>query len=341
MKILYIANYKGCVGGISGQVSLLDKYMREEGHETCIFSTIGNLITRLYRFMQLLVVARKYDILHIHGCSDRGFLPIVYGIIAGKFWNKRIIVTYHGGNALHFLAKKGIFVKKWLNKANQIVVLNGFLENIFREYEIPCQVIPNILECKEKNVTIDSLSIEQLKRKWGARFISVRHLKDLYNIPCILRAFEQVQRVIPDASLTILGEGEQRKLLEHFVIEHHLNNVCFVGQVPQYEIQHYLAQANIMLSAPRIDNMPISIMEAMQHGLLIISSCVGGIPYVLTDDETGLLFESDNDEELAVKMIWAVEHPEQAIRIVIAASEDVKKYSWDVIAPQIRNLYGI
>ena len=53
------------------------------------------------------------------------------------------------GESGGFLEKKGNFVKKWLNKANQIIVLNGFLENIFREYEIPCQVIPIILECKE------------------------------------------------------------------------------------------------------------------------------------------------------------------------------------------------
>lgn len=334
-KILYIANYKGPVGGISGQVSLLEKYVRKEGVETRIFSTIGNPFKRIGLFIKLCCISHRYDVLHVHGCSERGFLPIMYGIIAGKLSRKRVVVTYHGGGADAFFSSHSKFVKRWLCRADIIIVLSGFLKEVFDRFNIPCVVIPNILEDKDSGVhEIGDITIEP-------KFISLRHLRELYNISCVLRAFKRVQEQIPEASLVLLGQGDQREMLEQYVADNNLQNVHFVGQVPQQEVASYLEEASIMLSAPRIDNMPVSVMEAMQQGILVISSRVGGVPYVIEDGKTGLLFEYDNDAEMAEKMIWALQHQDDAQKIIQAAAKEVKKYSWEQICPQMFHAYGI
>ncbi|MBO7456540.1 MAG: glycosyltransferase family 4 protein, partial [Paludibacteraceae bacterium] len=118
------------------------------------------------------------------------------------------------------------------------------------------------------------------------RFISVRHLRELYNIPCILRAFRQVQQQIPEASLTILGRGPQLEELQQYVRDNNLKHVNFAGQVPNEEMNRYLAEHDIFLSAPRVDNMPVSVLEAMNAGVLVISSKVGGVPYIIEDVRT-------------------------------------------------------
>lgn len=330
-KILYICNFKGNVGGISGQVKILHDHMQQAGYECHIFSTIGNPISRIWLAIKLIWQAGQYDVLHIHGCSDRGFLPIIMGVIAGKLRHKRIIVTYHGGGAEAFFAKRSRFARRWLTRADQVIVLNGFLEQVFKQYEIPCVVIPNILPDNKYQPTDKSMITPS--------FISVRHLRELYNIPCILRAFKRVQEQVSDASLIILGDGDQRPMLEQYVMENNLKNVQFVGQVPQEQVVNYLAKADILLSAPRVDNMPVSVMEAMQAGLLVISSRVGGVPYVIEDGKTGLLFEYDNDEEMALKMLWVLTHQDESMPIITNAKQEISRYSWDAIKPLIFSLY--
>jgi glycosyltransferase involved in cell wall biosynthesis len=357
MKILLIANYQKGIGGISGQVYFLQQYLQREGWQADIFSTRGNTLHRVWKMIQLLCLAKRYDALHIHACSYRGMLPAVMGIVAGKLWRKRTIITYHGGEAAEYFAKHIKFARRWLCTADQVVVLSGFLKEVFDQYAIPCVVIPNIVILQPQEIR---------DREIGPRFISVRHFEPLYNIPCILRAYGKVLLLYPNATLDLLGRGSMRGQLEQYVAEHQLTGVRFVGQVPNKEIYDYLAKADILLSSPRIDNMPVSVLEAMNAGLLVISSRVGGVPYMIEeydmaigngqwaiDDETnrqspianrpnkatGLLFESDNADELAEKMIWALEHPQEVKTMIHNAQVDVQKYAWENVKQQLMKVY--
>ena len=331
-KILFVTNYKPGRGGISGQVEYLMRYLsREKEYVTDIFSTKSSLFHRIFLLFSLIFRARRYDIVHVHGCSGYGFLPIVYGVIAGKVCRKKIIVTYHGGGADAFFSKHPCWVRFWLMKADECVVLSGFLKAIFDKYSIPSTVIPNVVELND--------DIYDEKTVLKPHFISVRHLRNLYNIPCILRAFERVQKKIPEATLTVLGDGDRRNDLESFVKERNIHNVEFLGQVPNEDIGNYLKNNDIMLSSPREDNMPVSLLEAFSAGLLVISSNVGGVPYMVENGKTGLLFESDNDEEMSEKMLWALSHQEECLRMIRSAKEEVGKYSWERVGKQIKSLY--
>jgi len=350
-RILYISNYKKGVGGISAQIDLLCEALRSEElivnseeYFTAIFSTKGNPIKRVLLFFKLLLVARRYDVLHIHGCSDWGMVPVVYGVIAGKIWRKRIIVTYHGGEAAEYFNKHGVFARRWLKRADTVIVLSGFLEKVFEEYQIPCVVIPNIVTLRE--------DIYQPKKSIAPKFISVRHLTELYQIDLIIRAFEKVVAHYPEATLDILGQGDCRAELEEMVKsrvesgELRERSVKFIGQVPNEKIYDYLRANDIMLSAPKIDNMPVSLLEAMNAGILVISSNVGGVPYMIEHKMNGLLFgseelrvKSEEWEDLAEQMLWALEHREESVAMIEAAHAEVKKYSWVNIRKQLLPLY--
>lgn len=340
-KVLYISNYKKGLGGINAQVDLLHACVINEGYIADIFSTKGNPFKRTGQFFQLLSAVRRYDVLHIHGCSDWGMLPVVYGIVAGKIWRKRIIVTYHGGGAENYFAKHSAFAQRWLRRADKVIVLSGYLKKIFDEYDIPCVVIPNIVTLRE--------DIYQPKQSIAPRFISIRHLTSLYRIDLVIRAFVQMLEKYPDATLDILGQGDQREELEALVKE--LENegvrelgrkVRFVGQVPNEQIYDYLKANDIMLSAPKIDNMPVSLLEAMNAGVLVISSNVGGVPYMIEHGRTGLLFDGLEDEGvrgLEKQMQWALEHQEESIRMIEAAHIEVQKYTWAEVRKQLIPLY--
>ena len=331
-KVLIIANYQPSVGGISVQVDLLHKYLNSEyGYTADIFSLKGSIVKRIFLILKLLITARKYDVLHIHACSDRGFLPAIVGAYVGKICRKKIILTYHGGGADAFFARKINLVRNTLCKFDSVIVLSGYLKKIFDNYNLPCITIPNIAEF--------DANLYRVKTNIEPKFISVRHLRELYNVKCILKAFEIVKKEVPSALLTILGDGDQKEMLQHWVIEHNLMDVIFVGAVPHNKMNEYLSQNDIFLSAPKTDNMPMSILEAYNAGLLVISSNVGGVPYILKDNETGLLFDSDIAEELAVKMIQAVQNELRTIEMIHSAYQSLDMYKWENIKVKLFDLY--
>ncbi len=333
MRILLICNYKPGVGGISGQVEILQKKLHGEGHVVEIFSAKASMWKRLWLLPQLYRRAKDYELLHIHCCSGWGFLPAVLGVSVGKRLGKKVVLTYHGGGGESFFDKHPRLVHKYLTRTNVNIVLSGFLAKVFENHHLPYIILPNIVE-------LDASRFRQ-REALRPRFICIRAHEELYNIPCILRAFQKVQKEMPDALLTLVGDGSLHESLVQQANSMELKNVVFTGRVDNSQIFEYLDLADIMVSAPKVDNMPVSLLEAMNAGLLIVSSNVGGVPYMIEDGKNGLLFESDNEAELAEKMLWAVRHQGEVGTMIERAKQSVKQYRWDNIKDQLYSVYGI
>lgn len=332
MKILLIGNYVKGGGGISVQIDLLHKFLNsEEDYSADIFSLKASVFKRICLFFSLLKSAYKYDSLHIHGCSNWGFLPIVYGVIIGRIFSKKTIVTYHGGGAEAFFKSNTTIVKFFLKQADVVIVLSGFLKKIFDNYNISNIVIPNILEFRDNQYV--------KRRSISPKYISIRSLSQIYNIKCILKAFKIVISKYEDATLTLLGDGDQKEELKRFVTENQIKNVFFLGSVPNSEVYSHLNIADILVSSPLIDNMPVSLLEAFNAGLLVISSRVGGVPYMVSEAITGYMFETDNENELAAKMILGVSNPQKTLSIIANAKADVSKYNWKSVKQSLLNCY--
>lgn len=333
MKVLLICNYKPSVGGISGQVELLQKHLRKDGHTADIFSTKASVWRRLMLPLRLRLVAKHYDVLHIHCCSGWGFLPAVIGITVGRKLGKRVVLTYHGGGGETFFNKHPKLVRHYLTRTDTNIVLSGFLANVFKQHQLPYTIIPNIIELDNK----------QFRQRDILKpfFICTRAHEPLYNIQCILRAFQKVQTELPDATLTLVGDGSEHQNLTQLVDTMGLHNVTFTGKVANNDIYTLLDQADIMLSSPMVDNMPVSLLEAMNAGLLAISSRVGGVPYMIKNGSNGLLFESNNHDELAKKMLWAIENQAVAKTLIQQAYRSVNQYRWENVKEKLFTAYGL
>ena len=331
MRILLICNFKPGVGGISGQVEALQRHLREEGHVADIFSTKGTVIERLSMPRLLKKMILDYDVIHIHCCSGWGFFPAVIGINASNREGKRTILTYHGGGAGTFFAKHEKLVKKWLSRTDINIVLSGFLGSVFDKYSIPYTIIPNIIE----------LDSSQFRERASIKpdFICIRSHEKIYNIPCILRAFKRVQEKIPNATLALVGDGSLHDEHVSQAVGMGLKNVMFIGRVDNSKIYDYLDKADIMLSSPTVDNMPVSLLEAMNAGLLVISSNVGGVPYIIENGRTGLLFPSNDDSALAECIFNVLNNQQGTLRIINAGHHEVEKYNWANVREQLLSLY--
>ena len=331
MRILQIANYSEAGGGISVQVKMLQDKIIGEGLVCDVISTKGSLFKRAKSILRLISVGRKYDVFHVHACSGTGFFPAVVGITIGRLFRKRVVLTYHGGGAEAFFEKRYRFIKYFLSHTNANIVLSGFIGNVFERYQIPYTVIPNI---------VDLGSEHYRKRKVIApTFISTRALEETYNVGLTIRAFQIVHQKYPEARLTVVGDGSQREHLEAYVKEHNISGVFFTGHVKNDSIYDYLGRSDIFVSSSKVDNMPVSVLEAINAGLLIIASRVGGVPFIIEDKEDGLLFTPDNEQDLADKMIWAIENQTDSIRMIQRASKEIKQYSWESVKNKLFPIY--
>ena len=330
-RVLLICNFKPGVGGISGQVEALQRHLVDEGYTVDVFSCRGSILKRLSMPFSLFQKIRHYDVAHIHCCSGRGFFPAVLGVGIAKIARKRVILTYHGGGGSSFFAKHERLVKHYLIRTDANIVLSDFLGEVFDKYRIPYSIIPNIIELDE------ALYRKRLTLK--PDFICIRSHEAIYNIPCILRAFKRVQEKVPSATLSLVGDGSLHEALVSQASEMGLDNVRFTGRVDNSTIYSYLDKSDIMLSSPTVDNMPVSILEAMNAGLLVISSDVGGVPYMIENERTGLLFPSNDDSALAKCMLQALENIQDTLRMMEAAHNEVKKYSWANVREPLLSLY--
>lgn len=330
-RVLLICNFKPGVGGISGQVEALQRHLVEERYTADVFSCRGSVLKRLLMPFSLYQKVRHYDIAHIHCCSGWGFFPAVIGVGIARIARKRVILTYHGGGGSSFFAKHERLVKHYLMRTDANVVLSGYLGDVFDKYRIPYSIIPNIIELDE--------TLYRKRHTLNPDFICIRSHEEIYNIPCIFRAFKRVQEKIPSATLTIVGDGSLHEALVSQASRMQLNNVRFTGRVANSEIYNYLGKTDIMLSSPTVDNMPVSLLEAMNAGLLVISSNVGGVPYMIENGQTGLLFPSNDDSALANCMIHALDNIQDTLCIIEAAHNEVKKYSWANVRKPLLSLY--
>jgi glycosyltransferase involved in cell wall biosynthesis len=333
-KILFISNYRKDVGGISGQVDVLLQKLDKNDYETDLLNTKTSLFKRLLLFISSKKQIKNSDVIHIHCCSNfGGFFPAILGVILGKLFRKKTIITYHGGDAENFISKNKWLVLPFLRKADHLIVLSDFLEKVFLKFELKVKVIPNIFESKNKN----SISKTQIH----PNFISTRALNKLYNIDIILDAFSIIQKEIPNASLTILGDGTERENLKSKCLLEKIENVHFIGKVLNQNVPDYLKKNDFLLSAPSIDNFPISILEAFENELLVISSNVGGVPFLIENFKNGLLFESKNVNDLVKMIKFAIQEKEKSLKMMEKAKIRLKDFSWETNCDKFYSIYKL
>ena len=123
--------------------------------------------------------------------------------------------------------------------------------------------------------------------------------------------------------LSVIGAGEWSKHLRVLVAELNLNGrVTFVP--PVEDVAGTLARHDIVLMPSRWEGIGIAVMEAMAAGRLVIVSRVGGLPEVVKDNETGLLFSPVTSEALSEKLTMCFEEPDTVIPLARAGQEYAK-----------------
>ncbi|MBC7968286.1 MAG: glycosyltransferase family 4 protein [Fuerstia sp.] len=209
---------------------------------------------------------------------------------------------------------------------------SGYLVGIFRQFGLTAVSIPNFL-----NLSV--LPYRQ-RSELRPRFLSNRNFEKHYNVGDILRAFAQIQREHPNAELVVVGDGPERTQLEALASQLALRNVTFEGAVTPSAMGGFYDKSDIYLNSPLIDNMPGSILEAFACGLPVVTSDAGGIPFIVRNEENGLLVQAGNPAALAEAALRLLHEPEFAALLAANARREAETiYTWDEVRLRWRDAY--
>jgi L-malate glycosyltransferase len=284
---------------------------------------VRTLVTQLFYWPLLLRELRRTDIVHVFSASYASFLisPLP-AIIVARLLGKPVIVHYHSGEAPDHLRRSR--VARWtLKRVDLNVVPSPFLRDVFARCGIPATVIANTIDLRQ--------FAYRPRTPLAPHLVSTRNFEPLYNVACTLRAFARVQARYPEATLTVVGHGSEREALHALAERLGLRHVTFTGAVSPSEVQQHYAAADIYVQTPAIDNMPNSVIEAYASGLPVVATRVGGVPAILTDGVHGLLAADDDDAGVAERIVWLLDHPDDARQLAEAAYATCASYEWPVV----------
>lgn len=294
---------------------------------------VRTVTTSILYILNLLREVRKYDVIHIFSASYLSFLIApTPAILVSKLYGKKILLNYHSGEAEDHLQRWPRTTMPIIGLVDKVVVPSEYLVRVFAKFGIETVAIFNIID----------LDRFEFRRRTPLRpvFLSNRNLEAHYGVDCVLRAFAYIQKEIPDAVLTVVGDGSQRNALENLATELHLqSHATFTGRVEHDEINQQYSASDIYLNASKIDNQPLSILEAFACGLPVVTTDAGGIPDIVTDETTGFLVAIGDHKALAARALKLLEDPTFAATMIERARLECDRYTWPVVCPQWLDLY--
>lgn len=292
-------------------------------------------IRGLLRYVVFLVQLRKIftsDIVHVFSSSGLNYyLFTVAPLLLSRLTGIPLIINYHGGNAKPFFRNRRSLLDWSVKKNASLVVPSGFLQDIFGEFGQTSFIIPNVIKTDR---------FEFIQRGAFKPVIVVcRNFTPLYNVACAIKAFSIIAKEYENARLILAGDGPERKNLENLAASLERGSVEFLGNIPNEQMNAVYQSADIFLNTSTVDNMPNCILEAMACGLPVISTDVGGIPYLVADKKTGLLAPSDDAAALANLIRKVIDDQDYAKTLVAAAHASLRNYTADNVRRQWLDYY--
>jgi glycosyltransferase involved in cell wall biosynthesis len=193
-----------------------------------------------------------------------------------------VVVNYRGGEAETFLGRSAALVRFSMRRAAALVVPSGFLQQVFSRFGLDARIVPNVVDLDKFHPGPSSPA--------GMHIVIARNLEPLYDIGTGLRAMALLLRRFPDARMSIAGSGPERERLENLAVELGIGaHVRFTGRLESGEMAELYRSATVCLNTALADNMPNSVLEALASGLPVVSTSVGGVPFLVEDEKTALL----------------------------------------------------
>jgi len=332
-SLLYIGNKLSKHGLNKTTVETLEKSFEEEGYDVYAVSDKKNFFFRIGDMVYTLIkLSRRIDYVLIDTYSTKAFW---YAFIISqlvRLFKIKYIPILHGGNLPDRLRKNPFLCQLIFNNAYANVAPSNYLKSEFEKKGFTNVIlIPNAISIEE--YTFKERKVFKPKLLWVRAFASI------YNPIMAVEVLYELQKKYPEATLTMVGPDKDGSLMQTQKRANELGvNVSFTGQLSKEGWWQLASEHDIFINTTHFDNTPVSIMEAMALGLLVVSTNVGGIPYLLTHSKNALLVKNANVAEMSTAIEKIISNSLDSTIMTKNARELVGKMDWEVIKKQWSSL---
>lgn len=346
-KVCHIGPARNVQGGIG---SVLCCY-RDEFHlpnGNFIASYNGSFVRSLpllffICFKLLLFPSKKFELYQMHMSSYGSFFRKYLISLCLRIRRKKYIVHIHGSEFKKFCNNSGKFCKLLLRnyfaKACCTICITpdmkDFLECFLGDrYCLKMKIVPN--PCRSISAEPENLLEHKLPVKvvFSGRY---GHRKGVYDL---IRAFDKACFTV-SAELYLFGDGEVEKVRSAVEKLSRQKQIHVNPWLENGEYLQRLKKYDLLVLPSYSETFGMSIVEAMGVGLPIISSFSGGIPFVVEQNETGILCEAGDISALTEALEKLVNDRNLRIRMGEKGWVRAKKnFSLRVVFDELESIYG-
>lgn len=294
----------------------------------------------------------KLDIVHTQTEFPLGFLGKLVSTTEGI----PMVHTYHtmyedyvhyiGGGHIISQGMARDFSSAFCNAAMGVIAPTRKTEQLLTSYGVtkPISIIPTGINTSHfRKETFDPAEILELRKSLGLEantpvIISIGRIAKEKSIDVVISALPKLIEKLPDLKMVIVGEGNEIENLGKFAESIGVgDHIMFTGGKPWNEIGKYYQLGNVFCSASVSETQGLTFAEAMAGGIPVVAKKDECIENIITDNETGMLFESD--EELPDLLYRVLTDKALSSRLSKASIQAMDRLSVDAFANSVEQLY--
>lgn len=317
----------GFAENISRDIPLINLGEDETPFERRLFRIFKQLSRRQKQKLLDIVTGMNPDILHFHYGTDAAiFLKSLQPLEIPK------VVSFYGYDSSSFLKRFFGLGKIHLQKhvypyADMVFAMSPDMKNDIVASGCPGEKV--LLHYYGTDVWRFRQEHDYINHE-GCRFLIISGLVPQKGHMFILKAISRARQINKRISLTIVGEGPLRDDIETFVRQNELSRVVAIPGPVVYGSnahQRYFSEHDVFIHPSVTDvngdkeGIPGAIVEAMAAGLPVISTRHAGIPYIISNEQTGLLVDEWDIDALEKAMLRLAESSDLRKRIGLEAQK--------------------
>ena len=297
-KIIYVGNDLTDQTNYKTSMSVICSNLDKEGIEVIKTSSKLSKLYRLFDMISTLFKNKDVNIVFIDTFSTQSFY---YALIVSQFC-RVLKLPYapvlRGGNLPNRLMRTPFLSKLIFQNSIENIAPSKFLVSEFSKYNFKTKYIPNTIELN--NYTFNKREFDCPRIFW------LRAFRQLYNPIMAINVLKELKEIYPKASLCMVGPFKDNSIDEckSLADKHNLSDsIVFTGVLSRDEWIRKSVECNIFLNTTNVDNTPVSVIEAMALGLQVVSTNVGGIPYLLENNIDSYLVNKDDVQSTSKTII--------------------------------------
>ncbi len=325
-SLLYVGNHLQNSQSNASYSVVLGPLLAQNGYVVRYTSSKTNKVLRLSEMLWTTFNTRKRtDLVLIDTYSTQNFYYAVLVSQLCRVLRLPYVPILHGGNLPIRLKSSPKLFKRLFKHAYANVSPSIYLKKIYEEFGFENVVyIPNTITIE--NYSFNNKTLDSPKLLW------VRSFSEIYNPELAVSVLHELQRRGYDARLCMVGPDADGSLSKVKALADILSvSVMFTGKLTKAAWIELSKDYNVFINTTNFDNMPISVIEAMALGLSVVSTSVGGMPYLIENGVDGVLVAPNDKVAMANAVEGLFEDVSRTNRMVIKAREKVERFDWDMV----------